>query len=230
MKRIILLVALAPFLYCFSNTTKTNQFDYYWYMDTKIPLERGNQEYIIYDDALLPESDKEQLEENGDVYYPNVPNLKWGITKPDAVIEDLEHVLYRIPSCKNGDGNNFFITHRFYVKLKDNNDFLSLQEMVDKYNADIEQTDEALPQWYIIRCGLPSSLNALELANIFYESGLFAASEPEFLGTGYPDIDYTAINQITNNPSETTKKMIQNGILIIESGGKIYNAQGTEIR
>ncbi len=33
--------------------------DYYWYDGTKIPLERGNQEYIIYDDSLLLESDKE---------------------------------------------------------------------------------------------------------------------------------------------------------------------------
>lgn len=230
MKRLLFVVAFAPLICCSVNVFDAGTSDYYWYKNTKIPLERGNQEYIIYDDAFLQESDKEQLVKSGDVYYPNVSNLKWGITQPDAVIEDLEHVLYRTPSYKNSDGDNVFVTHRFYVKLKDNNDFLSLQEMVNKYNANIEQEDKELPQWYILRCELPSSLNALELANIFYESGLFAASEPEFMGAGYPDIDDTAVNQVTNNPSETTKKMIQNGILIIESGGNIYNVQGAEIR
>ena len=230
MKRLLFVVAFAPLISCSVNEPNDETFDYYWYENTKITLQRGNQEYIIYDDAFLPESDKEQLVESGEVYYPEVSNLKWGITKPDAVIEDLEHVLYRTPSYKNNDGDNVFVTHRFYVKLKDNNDFLSLQEMVNKYNADIEQEDEDLPQWYILRCELPSSLNALELANIFYESGLFAASEPEFMGPIYPDIDDTAIDKVTNNPLETTKKMLQNGIIVIESGGKIYNVQGAEIR
>ena len=169
---------------CEQNPPKVSAQDYYWYEGSKILLERGNQEYIVYNDALLLKSDKEKVIESGDLSYPEMVNLKWGITKPDVVLEDVEHVLYRTPSYKNSEDNNIFITHRFYVKLKENEDLSVLQKMAEKYNAKIEQ-DVNLPSWHILSCGLPSAFNALELANIFYETELFAASEPEFIGGTY---------------------------------------------
>lgn len=202
--------------------------DYYWYDGAKIPLKKGNQEYIIYDDALLLQSDKEKLVEIGDVSYPEMANLKWGITKPNAIIEDLEHVFYRTPSYIGSEDDNVFVTHRFYVKLKDTEDLSVLLNMAEKYNAEIEQ-DVDLPLWYILTCGLPSVFNALELANIFYETKLFAASEPEFIG-GYPNNDVNAIDQATNNNSEIIKKKLYNGVLIVESVGNMYNAQGMKLR
>ena len=154
--------------------------DYYWYRGEKIYLERGNQEYIIYDDALLSEIDKEKLESSQSVLYYEEPNLKWGTTKPNTVIEDLEHVLYRMPSYKYGEAN-MFVTHTFNVKLKDNNDLSILQNMAKQYNAKIVK-EEPLPMWYLLACNLPSSSNAMNIANRFYESGKFEASEPNFLG------------------------------------------------
>ena len=77
-----------------------------------------------------------------------------------------------------------------------------------------------------LRCGLQSSFNALNLANLFHESGQFSVAEPEFIGSIYP----TSIEQVTNNQSERTKKMLHNGMLIIESDGKTYNAQGIKVR
>ena len=203
--------------------------DYYWYDGVKIHLERGNQEYIIYDDSLLLESDKEKLAYCEVVSYPEMANLKWGITQPNAVLEDVEHVFYRMPSYKDGEGSNMFVTHRFYVRLKNNNDLSLLQSMAKQYNAEIEK-ESALPLWYILRCGLQSSFNALELANIFYETELFAASEPEFIGGIYPDNDVNAINQVINNQSDIINKKLVNGILVIEHNGKIYNAQGIRVR
>jgi hypothetical protein len=156
-------------------------------------------------------------------------NLKWGITKPNVLIEDLKHVLYRMPSYKNNEGDNIFVTHRLNVKLKSSNDLSVLQNLAKQYNAEIEK-ESTLPLWYILRCGLLSAFNALELANIFYETELFAASEPEFIGGIYPDNDVTAIDQVTNDQSKSTKKMFCNGVFILESGEKIYNIQGMEIK
>lgn len=203
--------------------------DYYWYDGVKNLLERGNQEYIIYDDSLLLESDKEKLIESGNVSYPEMVNLKWGITKPNVLIEDLKHVLYRMPSYKNNEGDNMFVTHRLNVKLKSSNDLSVLQNLAKQYNAEIEK-ESTLPLWYILRCGLLSAFNALELANIFYETELFAASEPEFIGGIYPDNDVNAINQVINNQSDIINKKLVNGILVIEHNGKIYNAQGIRVR
>ena len=222
MKRLILILSiLFPIL--------LSAQDYYWYDGAKILLERGNQEYIIYDDSLLLELDKEKLIETGIVSYPEKVNLKWGITKPGAVFEDIEHIFYRTSSYKDSEDENMFVTHRFYVKLKSSNDLSVLQNLAKQYNVEIEK-ESTLPLWYILRCGLPSVFNALELANKFYETELFAASEPEFIGGIYPDNDVTAINHVINNQSKSTKRMFRNGVFILESGGKIYNIQGMEIK
>ena len=203
--------------------------DYYWYDGAKILLERGNQEYIIYDDSLLLKSDKEKLIETGIVSYPEKVNLKWGITKPGAVFEDIEHIFYRTSSYKDSEDENMFVTHRFYVKLKSSNDLSVLQNLAKQYNVDIEK-ESTLPLWYILRCGLQSSFNALNLANLFHESGQFSVAEPEFIGSIYPDNDVNAINQVINNQSDIINKKLVNGILVIEHNGKIYNAQGIRVR
>lgn len=154
--------------------------DYYWYKDKKIYLERGDQEFIIFDDALFSEIDKNKLEYSAIDKYLNEPNLKWGITKPNTVIEDLEHVLYRMPSYTS-EGTNIFVTHTFLVKLKDSNDLSILQNMAEQYNVEIIE-DETLPLWYLLVCNLPSSSNAMDIANRFYESGKFECAEPNFMG------------------------------------------------
>ena len=209
-----------------ANAQDSKLSDYYWYNDTKISLERSNQEYIIFDDAQLSNLDKEKLVESGKVSYTERDDLKWGITKPNAVIEDSEHVLYKAPSYKGSDNSNIYLTHRFYVKLKDSNDLSLLQDMNEQYNIEIEEYSKA-SLWYILRCGLPSSLNALELANIFYESGLFSAAEPEFMGGFSPE---TAVEQVFNHQYDTTKKKIYNGFIIIEVDGRKYNLLGLNIR
>ena len=154
--------------------------DYYWYGGEKIYLERGNQEYIIYDDALLSKIDKKKLEYTGSDEYLKNPNLKWGITKPNTVITDLEHVLYRMPSYKSGK-SNIFITNSFNVKLKDSVDLPVLQSMAEQYNVEICK-EGPLPLWYLLVCTLPSSSNAMDIANRFYVSGKFEVSEPNFMG------------------------------------------------
>ena len=155
--------------------------DYYWYNGNKIPIQHGNQQYIMFVANSLQESDMAKLEYTEDVSHPEVPNLKWGITKPNAVIEDAEHVLYQTLSYLTDSDHDMFVTHRFYVQLKDNKDLTILQNMADQYSAEIEG-EGAFQPWYILRCKLKSKYNALELANIFYESGLFSATEPEFIG------------------------------------------------
>jgi len=215
MKKLMFILLVAAFcVTCDSNVpTMENpkSSDYYWYKDTQILLERGNQEYIIFDDALLSNSDKEQLIESGNVSYTNRANLKWGVTKANAVIEDSEHVLYRAPSYKGTDDSNIYLTHRFYVKLKDSNDFSILQDMNEQYNTEIEEVSD-VPLWYILRCGLPSSFNALELANIFYESGLFSAAEPEFMGGFSLD---------TANQYDTTQKKLYGTVLSLSKQARV---------
>lgn len=95
MKKILFIMVFMPFICNSANAQDSNYSDYYWYGDSIIELQRGNQQYIIYEDDFLQESDKEQLVNNGEVFYPEYTNLKWGTTHPDAIIEDLELLLLR---------------------------------------------------------------------------------------------------------------------------------------
>lgn len=121
--------------------------------------------------------------------YSQNEKLKAGILTQLADIDET-NILYRIPSYLTQDSTkNLYITHRFYVKLKSNSDFALLQNFVRQYDAEIEQEGD-FPLWYILRCGLNSQYNALELANMFYESNLFAVCEPEFIYT----VNYDCVN------------------------------------
>lgn len=226
MKRSIVALALGALLAmpCMSHAE-----DYYWYKGNKILLERGNQQYILFDGNLLKESDKAQLIESGTVDYADAPNLMWGVTKPDAVLEDTEHIRYQISSfiSNQGQGVNYFIgTHRFLVKLKDENDLSVLENMANQYKVEFDGKPLELPKWYLMRWGLDCQYNALELANIFYESGLFESAEPQMRVS----IDWMANPQVSAEPLQKSDKTIRDGQLIIERGGKTFNAIGQIIQ
>ena len=170
--------------------------DYYWYKGTKVPLERGCRKYIIYENDKLSESDKSHITHSEDVFYDEIPNLKWGTTTAHAIIEDTAHVHYSIISYrKDGDYyDNIFVTHRFYVQLKNQENLPLLQELADRYSVEIENKaalvneQGVFPAWYILRCKLDAPKNALELANLFYETtNLFSATEPEMINIFLPE-------------------------------------------
>lgn len=167
--------------------------DYYWYKGTKVPLERGCRKYIIYENDKLSESDKSHITHSEDVFYDEIPNLKWGTTTAHAIIEDTAHMHYSTISYrKDGDYyDNMFVTHRFYVKLKNQEDSLRLQELAERYSAEIVHQAGIVtttPPWYILRCKLDAPKNALELANLFYETtDLFSATEPEMINAFLPE-------------------------------------------
>ncbi|MBR0310122.1 MAG: hypothetical protein IJQ97_04470 [Paludibacteraceae bacterium] len=201
--------------------------DYYWYRGQKLPLEYGNRQYILYQDNLLSESDKAKIEYSESVDFAGVPDMKYGLTKPDAVIEDMEHVLYKTQSYKVEHDRDVFVTHYFYVQLKEMNDYAVLLDMANQYHAKIEKEgDFAL--WYILRWDLKCQYNALELANIFYESELFAETEPEFMNANaFPG--HSSTTNIKSDWSSETKKKLHDGSLLIECKGKMFDVQGLRI-
>ena len=170
--------------------------DYYWYKGKQIPLERGNQRYIIFKDCNARGLDSLRIVETGDVSTSKNENFKWAIVDQQAEITS-KNVVYQMPSFYGaGTKHNIFVTHRFSVKLKSAKDLPILQEYASKYNAEIEK-DKYLPLWYILTCDFNAPYNALDLANIFYETGLFAISEPEFTHAAQLDCvnDYYFANQ-----------------------------------
>jgi hypothetical protein len=84
------------------------------------------------------------------------------------------------PCFKTNDGKNLGITNNFYVKLKLNN-VSTLYNYALTNNLEVLGKKTYLTDWYMISCTKNNSKNALEFANQFYETGLFDATEPEFV-------------------------------------------------
>lgn len=73
------------------------------------------------------------------------------------------------------------ITNVFYIKLKSGSDIDVLYTFAEEHNATVI-CEDFLPLWNALSCSSRSADNALELANIAYESGFFAASDVELYG------------------------------------------------
>ena len=159
--------------------------NYYWYRGQKIPLKKGNQFYVLYEENFSNEKKTSGVWEESEIFYSNGEVLKCGVIDNNS-ISKVTNIRYQSPSYVCSDTTkNMFVTNRFYVKLKQLDDVRLLQEMVAQYNVEMEQNSD-FPLWFTMQCNLDSTRNALELANIFYESGFFAAAEPEFINTIFP--------------------------------------------
>lgn len=159
--------------------------DYYWYKGAKIYLTIGNKEYIVYEPYTDSPNNATELLYEEDIVASNQQTLKMGIIAKDANL-DIGRIVYRITSyISNEDSTDIFVTDKFYVKLKTSDDIQKLQQMANTYEVEILD-NHTLARWYVLGCTTNTEYNALQMANIFYESGMFEACEPEFIGLEQP--------------------------------------------
>jgi len=102
--------------------------------------------------------------------YQNIIQL---LSKGDNVIKVMP--TYTVSGQKLGISNNF------YVKLFKEADRNKLFELAEKYSIQVLGYNEFMPLWFTLSCNRESSLNAIEAANSFYETGVFESAEPELL-------------------------------------------------
>jgi subtilisin family serine protease len=107
-----------------------------------------------------------------------------GEEKLKALLKRLEQsnlVEYANPFLIYQDGNKQGITDRFIVKLRDALDVAVLNQMVADNNLQVTENYKYDNKVFIVKVPKTAGYNALEMANKFYESGKFAAAEPDFL-------------------------------------------------
>lgn len=114
------------------------------------------------------------------------------------LISDLEqyaivsyaHYTIKTDNCLNliwepiGDLCVLCYTSNFYVKVFDENDLTDLSQTMAETNTELVQPITSLPGWYVLRATKHSNGDALQMANYFFETGLFKYSEPSI--TKYP--------------------------------------------
>lgn len=69
----------------------------------------------------------------------------------------------------------------FYIKLHNSKDFEILQQIATKKDVQIVKQVPNMPLWYILSLKKTTIGNTIDVANYFYETGLFADIDPAFM-------------------------------------------------
>ena len=85
-----------------------------------------------------------------------------------------------LPFYKSQEGEELPLTNYLYVKLVNESDFSKLSSVVSRYNLEVIEQNEHMPLWYTLSITSKTVNTTLEVANMIYESGNFAASYPDF--------------------------------------------------
>ena len=174
---------------------------YYWYDGQKIPLTVDTDKKFVLVDAsaepMLFSAGASSEQAFADVSLsPSIvklprmraaatePKLKWTTVSSAQPVTrsavDAE-VIYEAPYFRTEEGYEVGLSHLLYVKLKDKGDESVLLRLAADNGVEVIGYNEFMPLWYTLSCSSKSMGNALEMANRFYETGLFAAAEPSFV-------------------------------------------------
>lgn len=178
---------------------------YYYYFDKKMPLsldtshiyigthqvaDTGKLAAIIGPDYQVTASHKDRRHDIQDQgKYKNQLMTEVGIKSvlSEADYLSLIEKLKQIPEIDNVSpcfcttkGYKADLCHMFNVQLRSADDIDKLKEMAQKTKTKVLSQDKYMPLWFSLSCDKNSVGNALEMANLFYESGKFASAEPDF--------------------------------------------------
>ncbi len=214
--------------FCLTATGQSQPPYYYYYKDAQTPLEL-NPEYV-YLVAHPIISSKEQLalylgqqveitkfgESNvGRTLHTKAGTATqaseyWAEVKLDKRLPYSEQlnqlrqnasVELAAPYFKNKTTDKIGLSNYFYVKLKNENDLALLKETAQSAQVQLVGQNKFMPLWYTLKCTGNSEYNALQAANFFYETGRFAAAEPDLMVDDL--LNAASTNGGTANPATT---------------------------
>ena len=178
--------------------------NYYWQNDEKIPLEKIDGKYFLMFLTANEARFKAELAKVGAELLGWEDEMhgreKWGPgdyktdaieADPDKIKDALAFTFYWSPmySVENpgglaGDGGVIELggSNVFYVQLKDGTN-LSVLEKLARENS-VEMLGPPEYGWYKLACTNASKGNAIEMANFFYDTGLFESISYSALSYG----------------------------------------------
>lgn len=190
-----------------ANAVLFAQNDYYWYKNQKVFLEKiPNKKYLViegikdgaelkqklnFPNAKVHKFDNTSVFASIKPYKQNTKNeKKWAVVENQNIgnvkLAANKNVIYEAPFYNTSEKKEAGLSHLFYVKLLKADDVNKLEELAVKNNVEILGNNKFMSLWFTLSCSKNSKGNALEMANLFYESGLFAASEPDLMTDDLP--------------------------------------------
>lgn len=209
---------------------------FYYYKGNKIPLIVNESKVCISipkEFGRISESILDNVKEQGiinddffDIYILLLSDYKH-LTHLDFWQEAQKNVI--TSSCYFTENKEeVFLSPYLNIRLKEEQDLDLLNSFAKEYSLKIIKRDSLMPLWYILSITQECKKNALEYANIIWESGKFAASVPDlcsdndlcsndplfYLQWGLQNNVYTGIDiSVTSAWNYSTGKNIKIGIL-----------------
>ena len=163
------------------------QTDFYYYKDKKIPLivnedkvcvsipkDKGKASERILANVKILNKIEDEAFETLIITQSDFEKL----ASKDFWKENTRSVIISL-SYFTENKKEVFTGPYLYVKLKKEEDKDLLASYAEKYRLRIVRNSSLMPLWYVLALTLDCDKNALECANILWESGKFAASEPD---------------------------------------------------
>lgn len=181
------------------STKSATEGDYYWGSRGMIPITKSTSKaYVLFKGDS--ETMQRTLQKAGVPAFEHVKDYRTIIAEDEKVSEylkdvkiavaeltnvtsllALDAVIYAAPYYKMNNGNEYPLTNEFIVELKDPQDFDKLKELALQNNVLIAGMIPLTGNAYQLFCTKDSKGNALEMANLFYETEEFISSCPVFI-------------------------------------------------
>jgi hypothetical protein len=186
----VLVFAFAYF-YVFAQQEDTKE-SFYYYGKEKIPLMESRDKIFL---KFVPDANKEKIEKLLSDNNMLTPIIDTG-SLSYAVLESKNEEFIPAILFENFKANSEIVsansileyngvlqgqTDEFVVKLKKSTSLEKLQDIVLKNSCKIIKESQFVESQYLISVSKISKFNAIQTANLFYETGLFEFSEPNFV-------------------------------------------------
>lgn len=165
------------------------QNDFYYYRGQKINIQRDETKICV----ITPKTETAVFTTAKGIEQKNIFDNQYNIvvysTNDVTTARSLNQALttsinkatsFTLPYYKTMSGEGLNMTPYLYVKLKKEEDYVTLQEQAEQNSLTIVSQNEFMPLWYTLLLTPQSAGNTLEIANGLYETGLFAAAAPDF--------------------------------------------------
>ncbi len=185
----IIVLSLLLFLCCFGHSQET----YFWRDNQKQYMQTSNRYmYVLAYEPSDTNLITKQLRDKGIQCKPfekvsvGIPNYETNSYWSVILLNDnrglsIDNAQYTAPFFITQNDELVGLSHLFYVRLYKLEDTLKLKEMASENKVEILGNNQYRPLWFTLACSALSEGNALEMSNLFYESGFFSNSEPDIM-------------------------------------------------
>jgi subtilisin family serine protease len=183
------------------------QNDYYWSGGKQIYMDKtSTKKFVVVDSSIATQNELDSVLNDSSLlvagfYESNlIPRINLRdsayLDNNFAIIESRDSIdsdtllnnsyIHYVSDYFRINNNDIGTSNLFYVKLSDMQDTIVLDSISTESSVNVLGNFSNSPYWFILECTEQSAGNTLDMANMFYESGLVVYSHPNLLDNFHP--------------------------------------------